>query len=241
MNRTFVLIDLSQGAKTSSGEALTPALLATFAKAYNIYLNVHVAPVYGGEYLVRVGSAAGPGEVPCNILPLLPQPGTGGAVAYHDDAGGPVVLDGLGDSAVLYGPGNSHTVSMTHEMVEVVGNPSINRWSDQTLDPGSATIQTADEWADPVEGDSFPIEVDGLAVYCSNFVLPAWSDPESSGPFDYMTSRGMPGATPPGGPFQIANGYRSDRNLKTGAVMQIGLATRRPGTISRRAWALGQR
>lgn len=241
MNYTFTILDHSQGAKTASGESLTPALLATFAKVYTVYLNLHVGPVWGGEYLVRVDNAAMPGEVPCTIAPLLVQPPGANATAYHDDAGGPIILDGMGDSNTLFGPGNSHTIAFTHEMVEVVVNPSINTWCDQSIDPTSVLVQTAKEPGDPVEGQSWAISMDGISVFVSNFVLPSWFDPEGQPPYDYMSSRGMFGAQAPEGPFQLANGYRNDRNLRTGEITQVGLATRRPGRLSSRSFALGAR
>lgn len=241
MNTTFVLIDQSQGAKTASGESLTAPLLRTLAKAYDIFLNLHFAAVYGGSYLVRIDSQWMPGEVPCKLLPLLPQPDGGTATAFHDDAGGAIIVDGVGDSDSLYGPGNSHSVAITHEIPEALCNWSINAWNDQNYDPTAANVQTAHEVCDPVEGQSFVIAVDGLPIHCSNFVLPAWFDPGATGPFDYMTSRGIPGAIAPAGPFELANGYRSDRDLLSRQIQQVGLATRRPGTISRRAWALGVR
>ena len=48
--------------------------------------------------------------------------------------------------------------------------------------------------------------VDGTVVQVSNFLLQAWGTPGASGPYDYMSKAGLPGAVAPSAPMATANG-----------------------------------
>lgn len=214
----YVLIDETNGATTSSGEKLTPQLLALACQAMNVYLNRDVAQHWGHGGMVRPGSGPTdiqPNEVPAHIQPALDVQG---AIAYHDvyGAGLPDIYDGITLSDTLFGP-SGWSVAMTHEIAETEGDPETN-----ALRADGRGKLFAQETADPVEVQSYPITLKsdgeiadvpntapGLAedgsftMYVANFVLDAYFTPGHTGPYDYMTEQGMPGANGPAGPFQL--------------------------------------
>jgi hypothetical protein len=83
----------------------------------------------------------------------------------------------------------------SHECLELVFDPSCNRWADN----GSGAL-FAWECADPVESDSYPVTIppqtlvsgakqETIQATVSNFVLPAWFDPSAAEgtQLDYMS------------------------------------------------------
>jgi hypothetical protein len=83
----------------------------------------------------------------------------------------------------------SLSVTISHEILETIGDPFCNWWCD-----GLDGKQYALELCDPVEGDSY--EIDGVAV--SNFVGPRWFS-DGNGPYDWMGNVHGPCAMSPGG------------------------------------------
>lgn len=88
----------------------------------------------------------------------------------------------------LRGPLSMSTV-LSHEVLEIRGDASVNKW----YDTGSGELLWG-EVCDMVQRQSYPL--DGVSV--SNFALPAYFDPGSGGPYDYLNSLSRP--------FQIAEG-----------------------------------
>ncbi len=207
MSTSFALVDETQGATTLDGAALTPAVLSSIASACQVQLNRDVAPeTGGGPFLVRVsdGKDIQPGEIVFAILPALPN--APGAVAYHDvnGKGVPVAYDAITLSDTLTGPGNSLSVAISHELCETAGDPGCNRWADR----GDGT-EVAVEECDAVESQTYDVGAAAspaapVGVHVSNFVLRAFWQPNAAPPYDFMTSRGIPGATAPPGPMQTA-------------------------------------
>lgn len=117
-----------------------------------------------------------------------------GALAYHDfdptKAVNPYALvevpESLADGGV-----DQVMIAMTHELVEMLVNPGCGYWADATplsdADTDSATaLQAAKllalESADPVEDTWFKLR--GHKV--TNFVYPAYFEPWTDGPLDYL-------------------------------------------------------
>lgn len=221
MDLKVVLIDESNGAKTSSGESLNPALLTLAAQVFTVYLNRDVSRYWGGQDLVRSGSSptdVQAGEVPSYTQPTLDN--APGAIAYHtvDGYGIPAIYDGLTLSDTLFGP-SGWSVAQTHELAETKADPATN-----TLRADGKGRLYAQEACDPLEVQSYPITLKadgtvadvpnttpGLAAdgsftcYVSNFVLDAFFTPGHEGPYDFMTARGIQpaGQQGPAGPFQL--------------------------------------
>ena len=95
-----------------------------------------------------------------------------GALGYHSD--GP---DGLPYGKVFVKITQQYNMSistvLSHEVLEIMMDPQFNYWADNWNDGLSYALEVAD----PVESDSYTIEIDGKPIEVSNFVLPAWFDP----------------------------------------------------------------
>lgn len=126
---------------------------------------------------------------------LINSPDAAGALGYHtqDPDGrvwGRVFTDPVlkNHGSVLHGTNSISTV-LSHEILETFYNPYTNLWSNRS----DATF-VALELCDPVQGDSYEIEVNGTKVSVSNFVLEAWFDKEmgKAGRFDYMNKLKKP-------------------------------------------------
>jgi hypothetical protein len=196
----FALVDGTGGATTTLGMAVTTAVLEDIANACTVQLNRDVSAEWGGNYEVRAAVGAGdiqPGEIVFALLPSLPD--APGAIAYHDvnGVGVPVIYDAITLSDSLTGSGNSLSVAVSHELCETAGDESVNAWRDD-----GAGSEWAQELCDAVEAQSYLIG----DVAVSNFLLKAFFTPNHVGPYDYMSSAGLPGAVGPTGPFATPSG-----------------------------------
>lgn len=105
-----------------------------------------------------------------------------GALGYHDFTpdGRPISYVFAADD-IKYG--YSPTVTATHEIAEMIADPWISELFQVTN-----TELYAKEIGDPVEADelAYNITIEGFGpVLCSDFVLPNWFIPGSTGHFDY--------------------------------------------------------
>ena len=101
------------------------------------------------------------------------------------------------NGAILMGANNTvPTVAQAfaHEVFEMICNQNVNVWwqmSNGTLVPAEVT--------DPVQGNVVPIMIGNVKVGMSDYVLPAWCDPqETRGPFNFLNTLTKP--------FQVAKG-----------------------------------
>jgi hypothetical protein len=207
---SYVLLDETNGAKTASGEAMTPVILADIAAACEVQLNRDLAPTYGlAGARVRAGkdrSDIQPGEW---VFTLLPTVGVPDAEAYHDvdGHGVPVLWDAITLSDTLTGLGNSTSVAISHELCETTVDGPCNIWCDN-----GAGVEVAKEASDAVEAQSY--KIDGIGV--SNFVMPAFFTPHHSGPYDFMSTVGH-NADAPKAPFDTTpGGYQIERSSGEG-------------------------
>lgn len=139
------------------------------------------------------------------------------ALGYHtQDPNGKIwcrvftkpVLDKGGST--LHGT-HSVSVVLSHEILETFYNPYVNMWANR----GDETFVAA-EVCDPVENDSYEIDVNGTLVSVSNFVLDTWFDKEliNAGRYDYMSRLTKPLTLSKGG-------YNVIFNSETGEVKSI--------------------
>lgn len=138
----------------------------------------------GSSVVVRAPGAPG---APCDAeLALFDTSDQAGDLGYHSEAPSGVpygrifVNDTLAANQKLTEDAMSVSCVVSHEALELVGDPGANRWS---------RSQDGRFWAwevcDPVEGQTYSL--DGVAV--SNYVTPAWFDyVQTKGPFDRMAS-----------------------------------------------------
>lgn len=202
MSVSWVLIDESNGAKTADGSVISPAVLDHIVEAVGAQLDNEFAAEYGGAGSLRRGANAQdikPGERVYAFVATFPsQPN---ASAYHDinGVGVPVAYCAVTTCGSLYGP-TGVVCDASHEILEAGADEGCN----QMADDNAGTLHMK-EVCDPVEVQTYPYKCsDGTVAQLSNFVLRTFFDPKSAGPYDYMTSAGLPGAVSPPGPMQTA-------------------------------------
>lgn len=138
-----------------------------------------------------------------------------GALAYHEDPNAipdAVVMvktfekyTGKHGADLYYGPGGVLT-GATHEWLEMLGDLWCNGWS-VNWDTGQAV---ANENSDPVESSDYPVTAtDRLGhrqpAHVTNFVLPAWFNNGSKGPFDFLHHLSYPFEIDHGGYCVVAD------------------------------------
>lgn len=98
-----------------------------------------------------------------------------GALGYHE------LLAGLPDGYVFAEDdlkyGSSLSVTISHELLEMLADPEVNR----VAQAGNRFYALED--CDAVEADQLGYEIDGVLV--SDFVLPTWFVPGVKGPYDF--------------------------------------------------------
>jgi hypothetical protein len=213
---SWVLLDESQGAKTSGGEVVTPALLALIAEVITVQMCRDYAPNCGGPaVVVRAGKSATDiqvGERVFSIMATLPD--APGDVAYHsvDGNGVPFALLAITTCDTILGAGTSVSSAVSHEVLEEEGDPGCNRYADDGLG-----TEHAIELCDAVETQSYAITSSGGTVaYVSDFLLDAWFIPNAPGPYSYMALARLQGAVDAPGPMKtVSSGGGNYQMIRT--------------------------
>ena len=163
--------------------------LGDLVAAMQIYIDEHVAPVWGTPAKLVETTDFVKGAWAIVFLDNADQPD---ALAYHD-----LTPDGLPESKVFVkttlDDNESVSVSASHELVEMLVDPGTNM---MTTGPDPKTIY-AYESADPVEALSF--DVQGMSM--SDFIYPSYFETfhkKGSVQFDHMNKVTKP--------FQILSG-----------------------------------
>jgi hypothetical protein len=157
----------------------------------------HAAPLWGKTPIpvvyISTAADAQPGSW---VIAVLDDSDQSGDLGWHTEKQGDVVygrvfarpvFDNGGDA--LHKPLSVASV-LSHEVLETFVDPNVNLWAD--MGKGKAV---ALEVGDPVESDSYPIEVHGHGdVTVSNFVTPAWFDPraKAGARLDYLKKVSSP-------------------------------------------------
>jgi hypothetical protein len=112
------------------------------------------------------------------VLTIADDSDQAGALGYHeiDQSTTPI---GFVFAKSDLEDGLSWTVTASHELLEMLGDPFAN----QAVQIGEDGTAVAYESADAVEDDQFAYDIDGVKV--SDFVLPRWFVDKSTGPWDF--------------------------------------------------------
>lgn len=149
--------------------------------------------------------------VPLNVWPIyvLDNTDTAGALGYHDESNKGVPYGRIfAKTCMQYG--YSWTVTLSHELLEMMANPNINLTVFNQSSNTAGTIYFH-EIGDPCEDDSFGYTINGILV--SDFVWPAWFDPTQTAAGTRYDQGGHCTA-----PFQVLhNGYVSIFNVSRGS------------------------
>jgi hypothetical protein len=168
--------------------------LAKIAAAITLQDAQHFSPSWGLVPSTVIAVPKGHTVPIAAHIAVIDKPNLADALGYHTDDGGiydgfiyvnPVLDNGgtiLGDPAHPSLPCLASVAS--HEVLELRGDPTCNRWIDCgqeiTEQDGTTFSEVADEVCDPCEEDGYAVHVvvGGVpaVVVVSNFVLPAFFD-----------------------------------------------------------------
>jgi hypothetical protein len=155
-----------------SDQDITPVISALQSQINNDF-----QPIWDrGANLIQVPAEQAPGDNHwwCG---LFDNSDVANALGYHD-----LTPQGLPLAKVFAATdmqyGLQWSVTISHEVLEVLADPDINLCAQV-----SDTELYAYEDCDPVEADSLGYTVDGVLL--SDFVTPAWFMPEYPGPYDF--------------------------------------------------------
>ncbi len=159
-------------------------------------------------------------------LTLLDDSDQASALGYHD-----LTTEGLPIGKVFAASdlkaGTSWTVTASHELLEMLGDPNINL-TVFIQNSNTAGILYAYEVCDACEDDSLGYQIDNILV--SDFVYPAWFEgfrAEASTQFDRMNKIQNP--------LQLlAGGYIGTFNVNSGSGWQQMTAEKRPNNLRNR-------
>lgn len=175
---------------------LTDTDVLPVVKALQIQLDHDFAFYYGYSaelYWVDKGKQPRPNM---SQLVLLDNSDDAGALGYHD-----LTKDGYPLGKVFVETtrksGGKWTVTASHEMLEMMADPTIN------LSVEVGNILVAYEIADPVERDEDGYDINGISV--SNFVLPAYFEPVNP----FRTKFDIQGKLKKPAPTMLPGGYLS--------------------------------
>jgi len=197
----------------SANPGLTAAVLSGITLALAKQAAEHVAPLWSIvppalEYAPNGKVVAG-----ASALAIFDTPEQAGYLGYHSVGPdgvpyGRVFVDPiLRSGGTLFQTSNAVSVTLSHEWLELIGDPAANEWCD---DAGEWSY--AEELCDPCQGDAYLI--DGVMV--SDFVTPLWFEPYAhpAARFDHMSLLTAP--------FQLrSDGYAIRRPQNGGPVQNV--------------------
>ncbi|MER5635679.1 hypothetical protein ABT095_01840 [Kitasatospora sp. NPDC002227] len=163
----------------------------TMTRACATQVQRDAAPAWG-KAPIPVVYAASEAEAPPGawVIAVLDDSDQAGALGWHTESEGNLIFGRVFAAPVLDHGGRvlsgelSVSAVLSHEVLETLVDEHVNLWADDLN--GSAY---AYEVGDPVESDSYEVDVTGVGpVAVSNFVYPAWFDPQAGGgrKFDQM-------------------------------------------------------
>jgi hypothetical protein len=156
-----------------------------------------------------------------------------GDLGYHDFTpdGRPISYVFAAD---VKADGSSVPVTATHEIAEMIADP----WISENFQI-SNTRFFAKEICDPCEADEFAYSIKVqpfAAVKVSDFVLPKWFIPKSTGQFDRNKKIDAPLKILPGGymsVFTASGGWKQIGARKGGRVAELGQDPKKKGQFGR--------
>ena len=146
-------------------------------EALQVQVNEHFAPAWGITARLSFVPKGGEPEPGAWWLAILNNSDQAGALGYHD-----LTQEGLPLGKVFAATdvqyGYEWTVTLSHELLEMLADPDINL----TAQIGRQEF-VAYEDCDPVEADQYGYTIEGILL--SDFVTPAWFMPGYPGPWDH--------------------------------------------------------
>lgn len=170
-------------AVTNESKAMKDTEVRKIVRALQKQVAHDWAPLWGSSAQVRFFPK---GQQPSDAwwLACFDDSDQAGALGYHDvtPAGLPLGKAFVGTD-LKYGAAPS--VTMSHELLEMLGDPEINL---------TAQVGNAEFWAyevcDAVEADALAYQIDGVPV--SDFVTPSWFGSAFGGPYSFRRNVAKP-------------------------------------------------
>jgi hypothetical protein len=198
----------------NQSEDVSEIELEMIAQAIQIQLKRDFGPAYRRDFNDFSIATIDP-KVPCEkaFIVKTPPKDEDGVEGFHylNDDGTPAIVvftDPVlqNGGSVLNGP-NSVSITASHEFCEDAEDKLTNLWLDtgnKLVDPhGKPWKEVSDETCDPVEDQYYDIDVNGIKVSVSNFILPDWSNINIA-----SAKRDFLGKLPQDKPFGMSqNGY----------------------------------
>jgi hypothetical protein len=204
----------------NASTVLTDAEIAAAVPALQKQINEHFYPAWGIKanlFFVPLGAKPRAGHW---WMVLLDTSDVAGALGYHD-----LTSEGLPIGKVFAATdkqnGLSWTVTLSHELVEMLADPNVNL----AAQVGDATFYSY-ETADAVEADALGYQIDGVLV--SDFVFPEWFENMAhpmGTKFDHCAHVTRPLQLAPGG-------YISVLNVRAGGWTQLSAQTEQSANAS---------
>jgi len=192
---TWTFINLASKA-TRSGQSMSEEILSAIAQACELQMNSHLRGEVPGAEETRVSVTKTGRASQGKVLYFVDRLPDRREVAEHVPGAAYVSVSSCQD---LFGPEGA-CASASHEILEDEGNPDCNLFAQDRQGQMHAL-----ERCDAVETQSYEVSLpSGQSVSVSNFLLPAWQDPFSKGPFTFMGKKRMSGAAEPPGPLLTA-------------------------------------
>lgn len=157
------------------------------------------------------------------VVMVVDQPDTDGALGYHYEGEHGEVLGKVFVSPVLDNGGGvldggtsgvSVASVLSHELIELFGDADTNIWVDGPPTPQGGCY--AQELCDPVEMTGYTVELpDTRKVLVSDFVLPAWFDPDApdSAPKSFCSAVTKPFTMASGGYMVVRSAPGSEQQV----------------------------
>ncbi len=233
---------MQQIAIVNSSKRIADSDALYMTAACNYQVVKHLAPLWGFRATPVAYYPSGIVPRGAWVIELVDEiPEAPGALGYHTEEGD-IVSGRIGISPVLdnggvalYNPAKPTfpTVSsvLSHEVCETICDAFVNEWCDgPAIAEGSGY---AKESADPVESDSYEVQIKGVTVSVSNFVTPKYFDPQATvGPFDFLHRLSAPFSLAPGG-YMVVRG-------ESGTPQEVFAQTKPPEwrlAMKRSVWA----
>jgi hypothetical protein len=201
--------------------------VASYVDAYQTQINRDFSPKWGLVTTLDIFTRA---TAPANAwqVVFLDTSDQAGAAGYHDVTNNGYPLAKVFAETTL-AAGMSVSVDGSHEILEALGDPEINRAVTNFDDSGNVTSLYAYENCDPCEDDQYGYDINGVLV--SDFVFPTWFGGIAASAYDFGGHITAPGQilingyigvwTPQGGWVQQTNA-EDTRNSDWNAIPVVG-------------------
>lgn len=181
MSMTITVVNQSTLVSNNDAQTMTAAVAAQVSN--------HVNPAWSLSG-ITVNYASSPQQVSKDAwaLALLDDPDQADALGYHEEDAGiisgkvfarPSLQNG---SKAFTGP-YAISTTLSHEVLEVLMDPFTTEWCLAGVDSRNNGTFVAKEVCDPVESQFYVVKVGQTSVNVSDFVIPAWFDPQTKSPY----------------------------------------------------------